>query len=63
MVDKMVLNMDSKWAEKSAVEKAAFVVAGMVVWKVLMMVGPKGDWLDCMMVGLMVEMTDVIMAA
>ena len=44
-------------------QKGALLVDGMVVWKVLTMVGSKDDWLVGTTVGLMVEMTDAIMAA
>ena len=63
MVEKMVLNMDLKQAEKLVDQKGALLVDGMVVWKVLTMVGSKDDWLVGTTVGLMVGMTDAIMAA
>lgn len=44
-------------------QKGALLVDGMVVWKVLTMVGSKGDWLVGTTVRLMVGMTDAIMAA
>lgn len=44
-------------------QKGALLVDGKVVWKVLTMVGSKGDWLVGATVGLMVGMTDVLMAA